>query len=151
MLPAIAYSIGCVVIAALLTCGYTLTRPIHKKDDFKSWRVMLLMFVFVFTGPYLYLEAMTSWHGKELDPVIKASYGDLPFTGPMLYYKVRTYNDKEATVMVVANEKLEWGGTDHPQVQLTLEKKGSSWKTKSYKIWNSERLNIETYIFPVYW
>src|SRR4051812_6766696 len=151
MLPAIAYSLAAFVVAALLTCGYTLTRPIHKKDDFKSWRVMLLMFVVCFAGPYLYLEVMTQWHGKDLEHAIKESYGDLPCTGPMLYYKVRTFSDTKATVMVVGTEKLDWGGTDHPQYKITLAKTDKGWKTTSYNIWNSERLNIETYVFPVYW
>ena len=151
MLPAIAYSLATFVIAALLTCAYTLTRPIHKKDEFKSWRVMLFLFVFVFAGPYLYLEVMTRWHGKELEPAIKDSYGLLPCTGPMFYYKVRTFNATEATVMVVGNEKLDWGGTDHPQYKITLKKTDKGWKTVSYNVWNSERLNIESYVFPVYW
>ena len=153
MLPAIAYSLAAFALAALLTCGYTLTRPIHKKDEFKSWRVMLLMFVLCFTCPYLYFEVLTVWHGKELEPAIRGSFGDLPITdgSPLLYYKVRTYSATEAKVMVVGNEKLDWGGTDHPQFLITLQKDGKSWKTVSYKVWNSERLNIETYDFPVYW
>jgi hypothetical protein len=32
-----------------------------------------------------------------------------------------------------------------------LQKQGKSWKTISYKVLNSERLNKETYVFPVYW
>jgi hypothetical protein len=151
MLPAIAYCLGCFALAALLTCGYTLTRPIHKKDDFKSWRVMLLMFVVCFSGPYLYLEGMTQWHGKELEPAIKSAFGDLPVNGPMMYYKVRTFDGKKAKVMVVANEQLSWGGSDHSQFEITIEKGDKGWKTTSYKVWNSERLNIETYVFPVYW
>lgn len=151
MLPAIAYSLAAFAIAALLTCGYTLTRPIHKKDEFKSWRVMLLMFVLCFAGPYMYLEVMTAWHGKELDSAIKASYADLPVNGPMMYYKVRSFKPEKAVVMVVGNEKLDWGGTDHPQFQVTLKPQDGKWKTVSYKVWNSERLNIESYVFPVYW
>jgi hypothetical protein len=151
MLPAIAYTLAAATIAALLTCGYTLTRPIHKKDEFKSWRVMLLMFVVCFSGPYLYLEVMTRYHSKELDHAIKASIRELPLNGHMMYYKVRTFKDSKATVMVVGNEKLDWGGTDHPQYQLTLKKEGKEWKTVSYKVWNSARLNIEAYVFPVYW
>ena len=152
MLPAIAYSLATFVIAAILTCAYTLTRPIHKKDEFKSWRFFLTMFVLCFAGPYLYLEVLTQWHGKELLPAINATYGDLPVNGPLLYYKVRSYGENQATVMVVGDEKLDWGGTDHPQFRLDMVKdtKGQ-WKTVSYKIWNSERLNVESYVFPVYW
>ena len=137
MLPAIAYSLAAFAIAALLTCGYTLTRPIHKKDEFKSWRVMLLMFVLCFAGPYSYLEVMTAWHGKELEPAIKSAFTELPCNGHMFYYKVRTFNDKEATVMVVGIEKLDWGGTDHPQYKLTLKREGKNWKTVSFNVWNS--------------
>jgi hypothetical protein len=151
MLPAIAYTLGCFVIAALLTCGYTLTRPIHKKDDFKSWRVMLLMFVLCFTGPYLYLEVLTAWHGKELEPAIKDAFPDLNTNGPMMYYKVKSYTPTEARVMVVADEKLDWGGADHSQFEFTIDKTDKGWKTTSYKVLNSGRLNIETYVFPVYW
>jgi len=151
MLPAIAYTLAAFVVAAILTCGYTLTRPIHKKDDYKSWRVMLLLFVLCFTGPYLYLEVLTAWHGKELDHAIKEAFPEVPCTGTLMYYKVRSFSDTSATVMAVGNEKLDWGGTDHPQYKLTLENKGKGWKVTSYNVWNSERLNIETYVFPVYW
>jgi len=151
MLPAIAYSIGTFIIAAILTCGYVLTRPIHRKDDMKSWRVLLLMFVLCFTGPYIYIEVMTRWHGPELEHAINASYSELPLNGPMVYYKVRTFTSTNATVMVVANERLDWGGTDHPQVMINLENHGKGWQTVSFKVLNSWRLNTESYVFPVYW
>ena len=76
MLPAIAYTIVCFVVAAILCCGYVLTRPIHVRDEMKSWRVFLGLFVFCFAGPYLYNEGMTQWHGKELDHAIKDAVGE---------------------------------------------------------------------------
>lgn len=151
MLPAIAYTLATFVVAALLTCGWVLTRPIHMKDEMRSWRVLLGLFVVTFMGPYGYNEVLTRWHGKELEPAIKASYADLPLNGPMLYYKVKAYSKDKARVMVVANEKLDWGGTDHPEVMLNLEKSGKKWQTVSYRLLNSDRLNKETYVFPVYW
>ena len=151
MLPAIAYTIMCFVVAAILCCGYVLTRPIHVRDEMKSWRVFLGLFVFCFAGPYLYNEALTQWHGKELDHAIKDAVGELPFND-LIYYKVTSYSGSEAKVLAVFTERLAWGGTDHPQIGLTIDKSSKgTWKTTSYKILNSERLNTETYVFPVYW
>jgi hypothetical protein len=150
MLPAIAYTLMCFVVAAILTCGYALTRPIHMRDEMKSWRVLLGLFVFCFAGPYLYNETLTRWHGPELDHTINEAAGELPFTN-LIYYKVTSYNDKAARVLAVFSERQAWGGMDHPQVALNLEKKGKNWTTTSYKVLNSERLNEETYVFPVYW
>jgi hypothetical protein len=151
MLPAIAYTLATFVIAALLTCGWVLTRPIHLKDEMRSWRVLLALFAITFMGPYAYNEVLTRWHGPELDHAVKASYTELPLNGPLMYYKVKSYSGTKAKVMVVANEKLDWGGTDHPQVLISLEKSGKSWHTVSYRLLNSDRLNKETYVFPVYW
>ncbi|MEA2552648.1 MAG: hypothetical protein QOJ65_824 [Fimbriimonadaceae bacterium] len=152
MLPAIAYTIACFIIAALLTCGYVLTRPVHVRDEMRSWRVMLALFALCFAGPYLYNEVLTRIHGPELEKALKTAYADLPINGGhMIYYKVTSFGGNEAKVLLVSEEKMEWGGTDHPQISLVLQKQGKSWKTISYKVLNSERLNKETYVFPVYW
>ena len=141
----------CFAAAGLLTFGYVLTRPIHVRDEMKSWRVLLGLFVFCFAGPYLYNEVMTRWHGPELDKAINAAVPELPVTGNLIYYKVTSFSGDKARVMAVFSEKLEWGGTDHPQYALNMEKEGGKWKTESFKVLNSERLNEETYVFPVYW
>ena len=151
MLPAIAYTLVCFVVAALLTCGYVLTRPIHVRDEMKSWRMFLAMFVLCFAAPYLYNETLTRWHGPELEPALKASYSQLPVNGHMIYYKVTSYGNNKANVMVVSAERQEWGGMDHPQIAVTLEKHGKTWTTTSFKVLNSNRFNKETYVFPVYW
>lgn len=151
MLPAIAYTLACFVVAAIMTCGWVLTRPIHVRDEMRSWRVLLALFVLCFLGPYLYNETLTRIHGQELEHAIKAAYSDVPVQGHMIYYKVTSFKGDEAHVLVVSEEKEDWGGTDHPQIGLKLERKGKGWKTTSYTVLNSERLNKEAYVFPVYW
>ena len=151
MLPAIAYTLATFAVAALLTCGYVLTRPIHIRDEMRSWRVLLLLFAVCFGGPYAYNEILTQMHGENVEKAVKAAYKETPFQGPILYYKVTSYRGDKAKVLVVAEEKQDWGGTDHPMMTFTLEKNGKGWKTTAYKVLNSERLDRESYVFPVYW
>lgn len=151
MLPAIAYSIGCFLAAAFLTTLWVISRPVHVRDEMRSWRVLMALFVICFGGPYAYNEALTRYYGRDVEKAVKAAYTSVPIDGPMLYYKVTSVRGNNAKVLVVASEKQDWGGTDHPMVAFQLSRSSGTWQTTSYKILNSEKFDRETYVFPVYW
>lgn len=151
MLAAIVYSLGTFVAAAVLTMLWVLTRPVHARDEMRSWRTLLALFILCFSGPYLYNEALTRVYGPEIEKAVQAGYMDVPLDGPLQYFKVTSVKDNKARVLVVAEEKQDWGGRDRPMVSLLLTKDKGKWKSTSFRILNSWRLNRETYVFPIYW
>jgi hypothetical protein len=151
MLAAIVYTLGSFIVASIITFLLVIFKPVHVRDEMRSWRLLLGMFVFCFSGPYLYNEALTRIFGKDMEKAVQAGYMDVPIDGPLRYYKVTKISKNKAKVLVIAKEKQEWGGTDTPMITLNLEKKAGGWRSTSFKILNSERLDRETYVFPVYW
>lgn len=151
MLAAIVYSLGCFVIASVLTFLWAITRPIKMRDEMRSWRVLLFTFGLSFLLPYGYNETLTRVFGDQLQEAIEDGYARIPIDGPLQYYKVTEFKKGKARVLVVAQERQEWGGVDRPMVWIDLVKEEGRWRTDSYKIANSLKFNREQYIFPVYW
>lgn len=151
MLTMLFYLIGCAVVSGVVSTVFMLTRPIHTRDETKSWRVIGFLFVLCLAAPYGYVEVMTKLHGKELEAAIKSGYQDSGIDGPMNYYRVKTYSKDTARAIAVGTETENWGGTDRPMVAITLHKDKKGWHAESFKVVSSARKNVESMQFPPYW
>ena len=56
MLGFLGYGIAAFAVAVVLTLLYSLFRPIRKHDEVLSWRVLLFLYIFTLSAPYLYVE-----------------------------------------------------------------------------------------------
>lgn len=153
MFGVIAYVAIAFAIAAVISFLYIVTRPIHMRDEVKSWVVFGFVFAFALATPYVGFEVMTKQFGKEMKPAVQAALNDAGIEGDMKYFKVLLTDGKSATVMALAKESANWGGTDTPVVRIKLKKdeQKNKWKAESYVIVFSENRNKDGLVIPPYW
>ncbi|HVL38406.1 MAG TPA: hypothetical protein VM328_03345 [Fimbriimonadaceae bacterium] len=142
---------ACLVAAFVLTTLWVLTRPLHAKDDVRSWRMLFILYVLCCLGPYGYVEVMTRVVGTKLKAAVEDSFAGVGIRGDLQYYKVVSYNGRKARVIAVGEERQEWGGTDRPVVAFTMVRKGEDWESDSYNVVYSDRLSRDGTTLPPYW
>lgn len=142
---------GCFAASIVLTTLWVLTRPLHSKDELRSWRVLFGLFVICCVAPYGYVEGLTRYVGNGMKEVVEEGFEESGIRGDMRYYRVVSYNGTKARVIAVGVERQEWGGTDRPIVALTLLKEGKGWKTDSYNLVYSDRTGRDGTTLPPYW
>ncbi len=129
-----------------------MTRSTHARDEGKPWKTFIVTFVFCLAAPYGYCEALTRMYGKPMEGAIKRAYAAANFTGAMRYYRVVSYHTNTARALLVGTDKEEWGGVETPVVSVTLSKRDDgTWKSESYRIVTSGRLNQDGFVFPPYY
>jgi hypothetical protein len=148
MIGIIVYLLSCFAVAFFLTFCYVMMRPVHSRDELKSWRVMVVFYVLTLTGPYAYAEVMTRLVGGTMASAVNSAVDDSAVGGDLQYYKVISYNGKSARVIAVTHGKADWGGTDKPVVAMTLDKDGSNWKVDSFRIVSSWHFGEDGFTFP---
>lgn len=151
MLSIVIYSIGCFVAALLLTTFYVFTRPMHQRDDIKSWRIFFTFFILCFGGPYAWVEGLTRIASKPMESALKGAYYDANLHGKVVSYKLLFTNGDHARAFVIGNEGQGWGLTDQPVVTVQLDRTPKGWKATTYDVLWSDRLNKDGLVFPPYW
>jgi len=152
MLGVIVYLVCCAGIAMVLTLLYAMLRPVKNRDELRSWRVLLIMYIFTLAAPYGYSEILTRIVGNNMDEAVTRAIDDANIQATLSYYRVLTYNGKDARVVVVAKAKADWGGTDKPVLALSMSKQpNNSWKVESYRVIASDKLNQDGFTFPPYY
>jgi hypothetical protein len=150
MIPALFYGAGCFAVAALLTIVVAMFKSIQTRDDWKSWRTFLVMFVCAGGAPYIWAEVMTTLHGKTMRKSVEGVLYDASIDGKLEYYKVLWFKGGKARVLAVSTEQASWGGTDRPLVAMTLVQKGDKWALDSYRVIRSDERNEDGFTFPPY-
>ncbi len=151
MIASMFYVLIVGVLATVITFGYILSRPLHKRDDIRSGRLFLTLFFTCGLLPYGVIEAFTRTIGKGMKPEVERVLQEAGIEGKLLYYKVLIPNSKSARVLAVAEEKESWGGMDHPTLKISMRKEGGEWKAESYRITNSSVRGVESVELPPYW
>lgn len=152
MFGALFYSIGVFFIAGVFTFISTMFRPIQDKGESRPWRAFIFWFMFVFSAPYLYAEALTRFVVKGMEKPIKEAYEGVEIHGPMQFYRIIWYTGKTAKVIAVGKEKQTWGGTDRPLAAFNMEKNEKGvWECKNYRLVYSDNENKDGVSFPPYW
>lgn len=148
----IFYLIACFIVANVLTVLAMFGRPIHTRDDVKSWKVFIWFMVLCVGLPYAAIEGLTRWQGPQMDKAIRSAYSATDVNGPLQYYKVTWYTGEKARAIMVGKEKQDWGGDEKPVLSVNLRKdKDGKWVADSFKSVNWSRKNKDGIVFPPFW
>jgi len=151
MLGMFGYIGAAIVLAAILTIVYALTRPISARGDLKTWRVMIGLTIFVAAVPYLWCEVLTKLYGRGMSTPIQEVMAELDIDGGLRYYRVITCYNNRARVVAVGQDNENWGGTEQPVVAINMRKENGEWQAESFNVVNSLNRNKDSYTFPPYW
>jgi hypothetical protein len=151
MFGVILYIGACGIIAGAFTFLWVITRPIHTKDEMRSWRVFAALMALSLGTPYGAFEVMTRVAGKGLKAPIEDVMAQEGIRGRLAYYRVLFFDGKTAHVTAVAEEDSSWGGTDRPVFRMAFEKKGNAWTPVYVNMIYSDNRNLDGVVFPPYW
>lgn len=147
-----AYILTAGVVAGFLTLVVSLFRKVEKADDFRSWRVMLLLFAVCLVAPYGLIEAQTKIHAQDYSKAIAKALDQADVTGKLDYYKVINANDLKAELVVVAKEKTTINPAESCVMKMQVENKGKKgWKVENYEFVDSFKRNKDGFTFPPFW
>ena len=111
---------------------------------------MMALLVIAIAAPYGFVEGLTLWHLKELEPAAKAALAATDLNGKVNYMKVMSFRSDTATVMCSATEKMDWGGVDKAVVRITLVKKNMKWTADKFQWVFSENRDKDGWTLPPY-
>lgn len=151
MFGLIAYLGECLVVSAIITFLFIVTRSMQARDETRSWKVFAQVLVVVLLLPYGAVEVVTRTIGKKMAPAVKEAIAESDFTGDFSYYKVLFTNGQSARVIAVGSEEQDWGGTETVVMAMTLVKTNDKWKADSYRYVQSDTRNHDGITFPPYW
>ena len=151
MLGMIGYLIAAFVVSIVITILFSLFRPIKRHDDFLSWRVLIIVYIFVIFIPYGYVEMITNKHGAPMADAVQLVVDAKTKQGKLDYYKIVKYQEGSARVIAVCVEKSKWGGDDRPILAMTLEKTEEGWEPTEYRFVYSDDRNRDSSTLPPYW
>lgn len=151
MLGLFFYIVACFTAAVVLTFIYSMFRSVQSRDEYKSWRVMLIFFVLVLAAPYGYNEVLTRRAGPDLKDAVIQGLNDAGIDGSLAYYRVVKQTGNTCRIVAVVTENQDWGGTERPVVAITAKKDEKGWKSDTYLVVNSVSRNADSYTFPPYY
>lgn len=151
MLGLFFYIVACFTAAVVLTFIYSMFRSVQSRDEYKSWRVMLIFFVLVLAAPYGYNEVLTRRAGPNLKDAVLQGLSDAGIDGELAYFRVVKQTGNTCRVVAVVTENQDWGGTERPVVAITAKKDEKGWKSDTYLVVNSVSRNADSYTFPPYY
>lgn len=151
MLGLFFYIVACFTAAVVLTFIYSMFRSVQSRDEYKSWRVMLIFFVLVLAAPYGYNEVLTRRAGPNLKDAVLQGLNDAGIDGELAYYRVVKQSGNTCRIVAVVTESQDWGGTERPVVAITAKKDEKGWKSDTYLVVNSVSRNADSYTFPPYY
>lgn len=141
----------CALASVVLTFIYSMARTVKGRDEFKSWRIMVIAFILVFFGPYAYNEYLTRKLGPNIKSAVADALYDAGVNGKINYFRVVSQKGDTARVIAVATENQDWGGTERPVVAVTVKKDPKGWKSDTFLVVNSVSRNADSYTFPPYY
>ncbi len=150
MLGLFFYTAMAAIASVLLTFIYSMFRTVKSRDEYKSWKIMVIFFALVFFGPYGYNEFLTRKLGPGLKSAVADALYDAGVNGKINYFRVVSTKGDTARVVAVTTENQDWGGTERPVVAVTVKKDPKGWKSDTYIVVNSISRNADSYTFPPY-
>lgn len=152
MFGIILYLGATLAAAGVLSFLYIVTRPVHVRDEFKSWKAFGITFAFALVLPYVGFEIMTKKFGPTMFKTVEMGVAEAGIEGELKSYKVMFFDGKVATVYAKCQEQAAWGGMDHPVVRLKLQQlPGDKWKLQSYHVLVCDNMDRDQIVFPPMW
>lgn len=146
----IIYLVVTVLAGCILSFFASTFKSTKQRGDGNPYFGVFLCFVATIAGPFVFVELLTKGFGDPMAPALKRALANSQVRGKFQYYKVTWYSGSEAKALVVAEERMKWGGTDRPVLGVDLVKKGSDWAPKAYSVIWSDRLNKDGLVMPPY-
>lgn len=149
-LPFLAYMLACLAIGFVLTIGVSMFRS-TKNDDFKSWYWIVGFSTLTGLGPYLYHEHLTRKWSPTFEKPAAAVLKQAQVAGKIAYFRVLSVSDSSAKLVVVANEKGQFGEPERTVLEVEMVKRTDKWAPKKYGFVNSFKRQKDSTTMPPYW
>ncbi len=140
----------CAGIAAILTFIVSLVRPVKAQGDFRSWRLMGILFVLCLLVPFGISEGLTAAFGGPLESAVKQGVAEAGVKGKFEYYRISSWRGEHAEVLAVVTEHPEWGGRDRVVVKVGVTQREGRWLPTSAYIMSSNERFIDRLTIPPY-
>lgn len=151
MVDWLVYLVATVVVGSLVAFVIAMFKVGPGKPEFSFGKTLAFCLLGAGATPFLYVEYMTRTKGPALQSAIHAWFrADDSIEGKLVGQKVLSMSGNSATVLVIGQEKSDWGGADRPIVRLHLTREGGKWTTDGAKILRSFRLGKDEFVFPPY-
>jgi len=150
MFGILAYAIvGLVVAGVIQLFRGLITRYNHGEGG--GPLQLVLTWIVVMAIPYVWVEAQTSMHSNEFEPIIEEVAKRELVDGNVAYFKVLYARNDDAKLVVVCNGDYEWGGTYRNIYDLRLSKQGTTWMLDMVDPVNTSDGDSAGFTVPPYW
>ncbi len=151
MVDWLVYLVGTTVVGSLVAFVIAMFKVGPGKPEFSFGKTLGACLLIVGALPFGYVEYLSRSKGPALRSAIHEWYrSDDAIEGKLVGQKVLAFTGSTATVLVIGQERSDWGGTDRPIIRLKLAKEGGKWKAEGAQVLRSFRLGKDEFIFPPY-
>lgn len=151
MLSLLVYLVACAFVSVIISTVYLAFRPMKNIDEqVKPWTIMLILFLLTLGAPYGFVEAQTKKHKSELATAVNDAFNRSDVKGGIKYWKIVSFSESKAKVLIVGEEDNDVSGKEHPVVSVELSKGKDGWNAESYAVLASTRLNQDRLVLPPY-
>lgn len=146
------YFIGSFVLAAILVLLGSMIRPVKQQGEASSGKALLTWWLLVALAPYLYIEALTYWKGREMARAVRTGLDRAGLEGELQYYRVMRAHGGRGAVLAVVEERPLWdASTQRTLVRLYLVQEEGRWVFSNYEFVHSPARNKDGISIPPYW
>lgn len=119
-------------------------------DSPAAGRIAILWLV-VMSLPYGWVEFNSARHKSEFTDVIEYAEKKKQIEGEFMYAKVQHLWGDRAKLLVVTEEREEWGGTYRDMYQFICVRDKDGWELETVKPINTAKGDSAGFVFPPYW
>lgn len=151
MFGLVGYTMVCFAAACVLTVVVAMFRPINQNDDWKAWKLILILMAVIGAIPYGYVEGLTWAKGAPMKGAVQEAVDEAQLTGELQFYRVTKVTDAKANLIAVATDTNEFGWPERTVMKIELVKNKGEWHTDAYSIVNSFHRQRDETTTPPYW
>lgn len=148
-----AYLIVTLVAAAIITTIISMFRKMENNDGFRSWRIMISIWIVATAAPYGYHTLLTQkFNDPKMVKAIESGIKSAKVTGTLGYYRITSSSADKINMVVVAKEKTTLNPAESCVMKMELvPDKRKGWKVDSYAFVDSFKRGNDSFTFPPYW
>lgn len=151
MLGLMLYAIVCFTIAAAFMWLSLIFTKLGSTTDKPAISRLVVLWVFVFAVPYIWVEVCTAIYKKDFDDGVFLASEKGFLEGDLLYYKVRIPFGSTAKIVAVTEIVEDWGGTYRNLYDLEFKRDGSEWHLSAVVPVNTKDGDAAGFTVPPYW
>lgn len=139
------------VIALVSNWISSLFTKAGKIGDTPAAGRILVLWLVVMAMPYGWVEFNSVRHKSEFADVLEVAEKKKQITGDFIYCKVQSIWGDRAKLLVVTEEKEDWGGTYRDMYQLICTRDNGAWDLNEVRPINTSKGDSAGFVFPPYW